>query len=82
MLETNMGSAEVDERLFLALGRAASTLWSDLPQEFQQRLFEEAVMFQGETFRQPLAIYLHDRHERTTDALKTEAVQEPDSLGG
>ena len=77
-----MGSVEVDERLFLAVGRAASTLWSDLPQEFQQRPFEEAVMFQGETFRQPLAIYLHDRHERTTDALKTEAVQEPDSLGG
>jgi hypothetical protein len=36
---------EVDDRLFLALGRAASRLWSDLPQEFQQRLFEEAVMF-------------------------------------
>jgi hypothetical protein len=51
-------------------------------QEFQQRLFEEAVMFQGEAFRQPLAIYLHDRHERTTDALKAEAVPEPDSLGG
>jgi hypothetical protein len=48
----------------------------------QQRLFEEAVMFQGEAFRQPLAIYLHDRHERTTDALKAEAVPEPDSLGG
>jgi dsDNA-binding SOS-regulon protein len=81
-----MGAVEeVDDRLFLALGRAASTLWSDLPQEFQQRLFElfeEAVMFQGEAFRQPLAIYLHDRHERTTDALKAEAVPEPDSLGG
>ena len=77
-----MGSVEVDERLFLALGRAASTLWSDLPQEFQQRLFEEAVMFQGEALRQRLAIYLHDRHERTTDALKAEAVPESDSFGG
>jgi hypothetical protein len=83
MLETNMGAVqEVDDRLFVALGRAASALWSDLPQEFQQRLFEEAVMFQGEALRQPLAIYLHDRHERTTDALKAEAVPEPDSLGG
>jgi hypothetical protein len=73
---------EIDDRLFLALGRAASTLWSDLPQEFQQRLFEKAVMFQGESLRHPLAIYLHDRHERTTDSLKAEAVPEPDSLGG
>jgi hypothetical protein len=73
---------EVDDRLFLALGRAASRLWSDLPQEFQQRLFEEAVTSQGEALRQPLAIYLHDRHERTTDALKADAMPEPDSLGG
>jgi hypothetical protein len=71
-----------EQELFVALGWAASTLWSDLPQEFQQRLFEKAVMFQGEAFRQPLAIYLHERHERTTDALKRDAVPEPDSLGG
>ena len=71
-----------EQELFVALGRAASKLWSDLPQEFQQRLFEEAVMFEGEVLRQPLAIYLHDRHKRTTDALKAEAVPEPDSLGG
>jgi hypothetical protein len=66
-----------EQELFVALGRAASKLWSDLPQEFQQRLFEEAVMVQGEAFRQPLAIYLHDRHERTTNALKAEAAPEP-----
>jgi hypothetical protein len=47
MLETNMGAVEeIDDRLFLALCRAASTHWSDLPQEFQQRLFEEATGLQ------------------------------------
>jgi hypothetical protein len=31
------------------------------------------LWFQGEAFRQPLAIYLHDRLERTPDALKAES---------
>jgi hypothetical protein len=45
-------------------------------------LFDEAVSFRGEAIRQPLAIFLHGRHSRTTDALKNEAVLEPDSPGG
>jgi hypothetical protein len=71
-----------EEELFIALGRAASKLWSNLPTEIQQFLFEEAVSFHGEPMRQPLAVFLHNRHSRTTDALKAHALQEPDSLGG
>jgi len=77
-----MSNDEVDERLFAALGRAAAKLWGNLPPELQQPLFEEAVSFSGEAIRQPLALFLHDIHPRTTDALKAGAVQEPDSLGG
>jgi hypothetical protein len=71
-----------EEELFIVLGRAASKLWSNLPAEIQQVLFEEAVSVHGEPMRQPLAVFLHDRHSRTTDALKAHALQEPDSLGG
>jgi hypothetical protein len=70
------------EQLFLALGRAASKLWSGLTQEAQQQLFEEAVAVGGEGLREPLAVFLHERHPRTTDTLKQDAIQEPDSLGG
>jgi hypothetical protein len=71
-----------EEELFVALGRAASKLWSNLPTETRQLLFEEAVSFGGEVLRQPLAVFLHARHTRTTDALKAETLQEPDSPGG
>jgi hypothetical protein len=70
-----------DAELFLALGSAVSKLWSDLPQEIQQRLFEEVIAFRGESTRAPLALFLHQT-PRTTDALKAQAIQEPDSLGG
>jgi hypothetical protein len=36
----------------------------------------------GEAIRQPLAIFLHNRHSRTTDVLKADALLEPDSPGG
>jgi hypothetical protein len=75
----------VDQReqdLLLALGRAASKIWSNLPQNVQHELFEEAVSFDGDAMRQPLAVFLHDKHSRTTDALKADALREPDSLGG
>jgi hypothetical protein len=79
---SHMTAVTGENELFLALGRAASNLWSDLPQELQLRLFEEAVSLQGEAIRQPLAVFLHKRHARTTDGLKAQALQEPDSLGG
>jgi hypothetical protein len=80
--EALMAAEQPEEELFIALGRAASKLWSSLPQEMQHMLFDEAVSFRGEAIRQPLAIFLHGRHSRTTDALKAEAVLEPDSPGG
>jgi hypothetical protein len=73
---------EVAEDIFHALGRAASKLWSNLPQEIQHQLFEAAVSFHGNAMRQQLAVFLHERHSRTTDSMKALAVTEPDSLGG
>jgi hypothetical protein len=57
-------------RYFLALGAAAADLWSDLPQELQQTLFERAVVLghrgeRDESLREQLAKFLHDHHERT-----------------
>jgi hypothetical protein len=72
----------ISTELFLALGRAASKIWSGLPQEAQHQLFEEAISSQGEDLRQPLAIFLHQKHSRTTDSIKARAMPEPDSLGG
>jgi hypothetical protein len=77
-----MTADQSEEELFIAMGRAAGKLWSNLPAEIQQPLFEEAILFGGEAIRQPLAVFLHERHSRTTDALKAEALQEPDSPGG
>jgi hypothetical protein len=62
--------------------RLSSGFWSNLPQDVQHHLFEEAVLSQGEAKRQQLAIYLHDEHQRTADALKARAISTPDSLGG
>jgi hypothetical protein len=70
------------EEVFIALGRAAAKLWSDMPPEIQHALFDDAVSFCGEDLRQPLATFLHNRHSRTTAALKASAILEPDSLGG
>ena len=39
-------------------------------------------MSQGEAIRQQLAVYLHGKHERTSDVVQSRAVPEPDSLGG
>jgi hypothetical protein len=77
-----MGADQSEEELFAALGRGASKRWSNLQTETQQLLFEDAVSFGGEVIRQPLAVFLHARHTRTTDSLKAEALQEPDSPGG
>lgn len=45
------------------VGRAALKLWSDLPRDLQERLFEDAVGG-DEVLRHNLAIYLHDHHPR------------------
>jgi hypothetical protein len=40
------------------------------------------VMSHGEFMRQRLAVFLHDRHSRTSDSMRAHAMSEPDSLGG
>jgi hypothetical protein len=58
------------ERFVRVLGDATLDLWSELPQEIQQQLFERAVLLghkteQDESLREQLAQFLHARHERT-----------------
>jgi len=58
------------ERFVSVLGEAAIALWSELPQEIQQQLFERAVRLghkseRDESLREQLAQFLHEHHERT-----------------
>jgi hypothetical protein len=55
------------------VGRAALKLWSDLPHDLQDRLFEDAVGG-DEQLRHQLAVYLHDHHPRTAHPTKLTAV--------
>jgi hypothetical protein len=81
--EVGMGCADKDTAtLFMALGKAVSAVWSNLPQDVQHQLFEKAVSAQDDATRQRLAVFLHERHFRTTDRIKARAMPEPDSLGG
>ena len=73
---------EVQEQLSRALGEAVIRIWSNLPQDVQHALFEEVAASKGESVRHQLAIFLHDKHSRTTDSMKARAIMEPDSLGG
>lgn len=68
--------------LVLALGKAVTAIWSNLPQDVQHELFEHAVSAQDDVTRERLAVFLHAIHFRTTDGLKARAIPEPDSLGG
>jgi hypothetical protein len=70
------------ERVFRTLGEGVARIWSGLPQAIQQELFEAAVRSEGEGMRQPIAIFLHDQHDRTKSALQSHAQTEPDSKGG
>lgn len=62
-----------DERRFaLALGEAVVSAWGELPQEIQQRLFEDAVVAghqseRDESLREQLAVFLHQHHPRTQE---------------
>ena len=70
-------------QLSRALGEAVLTVWGKLPHDIQQKIFEQAVLFQGESIRQQLAVLLHEKHPRTSDPLgKPREMMEPDSLGG
>jgi hypothetical protein len=72
----------IQEQALHVLGSAVVRVWSQLPQDIQHHLFEEAVKAQGEALRQQLAIFLHHKHQRTSDSIKARATLEPDSLGG
>src|SRR6266851_9632757 len=58
-------SSTAAEELTHALGHAVVRLWSSLPQDVQQHLFQAAVTSHGESIRPQLAIFLHDKHPRT-----------------
>jgi hypothetical protein len=80
-----MGSmtSAMAEQLTRALGEAVVRTWSHLPKEVQNCLFQEAVTSQGESIRPQLAVFLHEKHPRTSDPLgKPREMIEPDSLGG
>lgn len=70
------------EDLTIALGRAVTAVWGDLPATVQHDLFEAAVRLSGSAAREPLAALLHNVHPRTADGEKSRAIPEPYSLGG
>jgi hypothetical protein len=80
-METTIGH-ETSEHLSHALGEAAVRMWSRLPHDIQQHLFEEVIASRGEQIRPQLAVFLHEQHARTSAAIKARAIPEPDSLGG
>jgi hypothetical protein len=61
-------NAVADNRFALALGEAVIRAWASLPQHAQHTIFEEAVAagHRDESLREQLAVFLHDRHPRTT----------------
>jgi hypothetical protein len=75
-------SPETADKIARALGQGLAQCWSRLAQDIQHDVFEAAVTLEGEAIRQQLAIYLHDKHPRTTNAVHARAMPEPDSLGG
>ncbi len=65
-----MADSGSPERFAKVLGEAALDLWSELPQQLQQQLFERAVRLghkteRDESLREQLAQFLHAHHERT-----------------
>lgn len=73
---------ETSELLSRALGEAVVKMWGHLPNTLQSRLFQEAVTSRDIDIRPRLAVFLHEKHPRTTAARKARAIIEPDSLGG
>jgi hypothetical protein len=83
MPPTDPTSSMITDQLTRALGDAVIRIGSNLPQDVQNHLFQEAVASQGEPIRSQLAIFLHDKHSRTSDPLgNPREMPEPDSHGG
>jgi hypothetical protein len=55
---------EIVREFELLLGHAALRLWSELPRDVQEKLFETAVPLDP-AIRNRMAIFLHDRHPKT-----------------
>jgi hypothetical protein len=57
------------------LGAAVIEVWGALPQDVQQKLFEQAVLTgeggDEEKRREKLAKFLHDHHQRTAGHART-----------
>ena len=74
---------EKSEELSRALGEAVVRIWGHLPSHLQNRLFREASR---DARTRPavldLAMFLHEKHPRTSAAVRARAIPEPDSLGG
>jgi hypothetical protein len=66
-------SMSEDPRFKQAIGHAALRIWPDLPRDMQERLFEDAVGDDA-ILRRRLALYLHDRHPRTTHPPRPTAI--------
>src|SRR6266513_1560654 len=82
MPPTDPTSSVIRDQLTRALGEAVIRIWSNLPQDVQNHLFQEAVTSHGESIRAQLAVFLHDKHPRTSDPLgNPREMMEPDSLG-
>jgi hypothetical protein len=83
MPPTDPTSTVITDQLTRALGEAVIRIWSNLPQEVQNHFFQEAVSSQGESIRSQLAVFLHDKHTRTSDPFgNPREIPEPDSHGG
>src|SRR3979490_10954 len=83
MPPTDRTSSVITDQLRRALGEAVIRIWSNLPQEVQDRPCKAAVASEGESIRSQLAVFLHDEHSRTSDPLDDpREMKEPDSLGG
>jgi hypothetical protein len=73
---------EASEQFSRALGEAVVRIWGNLPPDLQNRLFKEAIIAQEIGMRSQLAVFLHEKHPRTSATRKARAMLEPDSLGG
>ena len=82
MPPTDRTSSVITEQLRRALGeRLLFGYGATCPKRC--KLFNEAVASQGESIRSQLAVFLHDKHSRTSDPLgDPRETEEPDSLGG
>jgi hypothetical protein len=65
-----MANNDLPQRFHQVMGMAVVELWSNLPRDLQEKLFECAVRLghrteQDESLREQLAHFLHSRHERT-----------------